>query len=110
MDLCWFYGYVGLWFDLCLWVWFDLIFVDLCLWVWQIGVVPWSAMAIVVLAYLWVFANRWWVVLVDQCHGRGGATKVIGKFWVWAVVVLLMMVVVGDAAMVLLMIVVASCV
>ena len=34
VDLCWFYGYVGLWFDLCLWVWFDLIFVDLCLWVW----------------------------------------------------------------------------
>ena len=25
VDLCWFYGYVGLWFDLCLWVWFDLI-------------------------------------------------------------------------------------
>ena len=49
VGLCWFYGYVGLWFDLCLWVWFDLISIDLCLWVWQIGVVPWWAMAMVVL-------------------------------------------------------------
>ena len=65
VDLCWFYGYVGLWFNLCLWVWFDLIFVDLCLWVWQIRVVPWSAMAIVVLANLWVFAES-----MVGCFGR----------------------------------------
>ncbi|KAK7844824.1 hypothetical protein CFP56_010278 [Quercus suber] len=60
-----------------------------------IGVVPWWVMAMVVLADQWVLADRWWVVLANQCRGRGAAVEVIGKFWIWMVIVLLMMVVVG---------------